>query len=128
METGVQILIVGNLAMKQLDIHYEGEITPIFIDGLLSEIRSAIHDLENHPRDIAWQAGLDEPISKWEKCKSNWLETLKYAALRCVAIQIKFEHNCQDHRSDEDRRCIDITLCVLRDFESAKLKNFIMEK
>ena len=31
------------------------------------------------------------------------------------------------HREDEDHKCIDITLCILRDFEHAKSKDFINE-
>ena len=100
---------------KKPDLHYEGELTKEFIDDLLSKIRVAIHYLEN-------KQGSED----WENCKYNWLESLKYAALRCVTIQIKLDKNIV-HREDEDHKCIDITLCILRDFEHAKSKDFINE-
>ena len=108
---------------KQPDIHYEGEITVEFIDDLLSKIRVAVHFLENQEIHLP-----QRDQTRWEDCKYNWLEILKYAAIRCVAIQVKLEHGMESHRADEDHKCIDITLCVLRDFENAKLKNFIISE
>lgn len=42
----------------------------------------------------------------------------------CTAILTKLDFDMQEHRTDEDRKCLSITLCILRDFDEAKALNF----
>jgi hypothetical protein len=101
---------------KQPDLHHEGPLTVEFVEGLSHRLAQAIADMKAFvPPDA-------DP--GWEICKRNWLNSFEYAGLRCAAILTKLEFGFQEHRQEEDHKCIDITLCILRDFDEAKALNF----
>lgn len=104
--------------LKQPDIHYLGELTEEYVNDLTGRINVALVEIES----------LSINDKDWNRCKNSWIESLKYAGLRCVAIGIKAKYGMTAHREDEDRKCIDITLSILRDLEEAKLKNFLREE
>jgi hypothetical protein len=101
--------------LKQPDLHHEGELTAEFVVDLLAKIKVALDQLilfEPPDMDV-----------EWILCKANWAESLRYAGLRCAAIASKLECGVV-YQPEDDRKCIDITLCILRDFEEAKAKGF----
>jgi len=102
--------------MRQPDLHYDGPLTKEFITGLQDRILQAIRDMKAFvPPDS--DAG-------WEVCRRNWVNSFEYAGLRCAAILTKLDFDLQEYKAEEDHKCIDITLCILRDFEEAKALNF----
>lgn len=102
----------------QPDLHHEGPLTKELIHDLQDKILSAIREVK------AFVPPDNEPIQdEWEWCKDNWVNALEYAGLRCAAILTKLDFNIE-HRQDEDHKCVDITLCILRDFENAKALGF----
>lgn len=100
---------------KEPDLHHEGPLTTDLVHDLLTKIKVALDEIVKfNPPDLDVE---------WVICKANWAESLRYAGLRCAAIVTKLEHGFT-HDADSDRKCIDITLCILRDFEAAKIKGF----
>jgi hypothetical protein len=112
---------MSNLA--QPDIHYTEPLTEEFIRGLMDEILTTINELKTievlHMNRLAQR--------EWELCRQAWEDNLRYAGIRCAAIVTKLITGCADHRADEDRKCIDITLCILRDYKVAKQNNFVQK-
>jgi uncharacterized protein (DUF433 family) len=100
----------------QPDLHHEGPLTLELIEGLLEKLIAAHREL------IDFRPTSD-PYRNWEDCKNNWFESLHQARLRCAAIIAKLKIGI-DYRSEEDHKCVDIMLCILRDFEFAKSVGF----
>lgn len=92
----------------QPDLHYDGPITLEYLSDLKGKIQTAIKELKN--------INLSD-TEEWFACQEDWLDSLHRALRECSDIQVEnlFEY---------DRKRIDITLCVLRDFEEAKSFNF----
>ena len=70
--------------------------------------------------------GEDDELD-WELCRWNWTRQVEYALMRLAAISTKLEFGMESHREDEDRKCIDIMLCIIRDYEQAKAARFLKE-
>ena len=104
---------------RQPDLHHEGPLTTGLIKGLLDKLKIAVDETTAF-----------EPVkdSDWEICQSNWERELRYAGMRMAAIYAKLSNGIDDFRADDDRKCVDITLCILRDFEVAKSKGFIRDE
>lgn len=105
--------------MKQPDLHHEGPLTVELVSGLMDKLKLASDEIAA----IEFPADEYENNLLWAISKSKWLEILQYAGIRCAAIVTKLELDIE-HRLDEDHKCIDITLCILRDYEAAKSKGF----
>jgi len=103
--------------MNQPNLHHEGPLTVELVSGLMNKAKLAMDEI------IAFEPP-DEDI-EWVICKGNWAKQLQYAGIRCAAILTKLEMNIE-HRLKEDHKCIDITLCILRDYEAAKAKNWTL--
>lgn len=104
--------------MFQPDLHHEGPLTVELIHDLQDKILTAIREVKS------FNPASNEVIQdEWEWCRDNWVNALEYAGLRCAAILVKLERNIQ-HREEDDHKCIDITLCILRDFENTKTLGF----
>lgn len=103
----------------QPNIHYDGPLTQEYIQDLLDKLSVALTDVrEFKPTDLP--DNLSQP--EWIWCQANWIDTLQYAGLRCASISTKMPFT---ELNDDDRKCIDITLCILRDFAEAKSLKFL---
>lgn len=104
--------------MLQPDLHHEGPVTSKVVDDLLKKLETALNEIKEY------EPVFDETFSpqEWSLCKANWAEVISYAGLRCSTIFAKAKHEVEI--SEDDRKCIDITLCILRDFDDAKEKQF----
>jgi len=104
----------------QPDIHYDGKITTEFILDLIQKLKTALGAINRH--DYSFMQENDFRKIDWLICRSKWQEILQYAETRCAAILLKIENEYQS--SEYDHKCVDITLCILRDFDFAKSQDF----
>lgn len=102
--------------MNQPDLHHEGSLTIELVSELMNKLKVALDDV------VAFVP--PDADVEWVFCKRNWAEKLLDAGLRCAAILIKLEHKIE-HRLKDDHKSVDITLCILRDYEAAKAKGFV---
>ena len=106
--------------MNQPDLHHEGPLTIELVNGIMDKLKVAMDEITAYtPSD----ARLGDTDYEWENCKSNWTQTFQYAGIRCAAILTKLECDVE-YRLEDDHKCIDIALCILRDFEAAKANGF----
>lgn len=101
--------------MNQPDLHHEGPLTVELVRGLMDKLKVALDEI------VAFVPP-DADI-EWVFCKNNWAKALQYAGIRCAAILTKLECNIE-YRLEDDHKSIDITLCILRDYEAAKARGF----
>lgn len=99
----------------QPDIHYDGPITLEYTTDLIAKLNSAIQHIKS----------CDFPDLTWIVCKQDWIQTVQEALVRCDVIKLKIKENF--NLSESDRKCIDISLCILRDFHLASSTDFLHE-
>ena len=119
----MQHLNLGDTDVAKPDLHHEGPLTLDLIDGLLNQLKTAQHEItEFNPPSLSEGDWIMD--DEWILCKAAWLKNIKYAGMRMAAIHAKLSVGIGDYRAEDDRKCVDITLCILRDFEEAKSKGF----
>lgn len=102
--------------MKQPDVHHEGPVTAETVQGIMDRLTANIADVKAYqPPDEDFAAG-------WSVCQNNWVEAMQYAGLRMAAIHTKMEFDFET--TDADRKCVDIALSILRDYDTAKAVGF----
>lgn len=100
--------------LAQPDLNFEGEITSEAVkemDGKLEAIEKDMQERKSGSQD-------------WQFCRMNWLSQIGYARLRLHAIVAKLKYGVESHRAEEDRKCMSIMLCILRDYEVARKIDF----
>lgn len=105
--------------LRQPDLHHEGPITEEFVQDLISKLGVCTQEVLEFVPDHS-----DMVLGEWVSCQANWVDQLLYAEQRCNTVLLKVKHQNKE-KPEDDRKVIDITLCILRDFAEAKSLNFI---
>lgn len=106
---------------RQPDLHHEGPITSEVVSELIQKLKTAYEEVRDFKPEID---NIPHP-AEWVYCQANWMESLEYAGLRCNTVLMKITHNKE--ADADDRKCVDISLCILRDFADAKQQNFVQK-
>lgn len=105
--------------LMQPDLHHEGPITEELVTDLIFKLETATKEILEYSLPEA-----QDISSEWVYCQANWIEQLQYAVQRCETVLLKVQ-NQNKEKPEDDRKVIDITLCILRDFANSKSKNFL---
>lgn len=112
------------MEIRQPDLHYEGPLTAEAVGEIQKRLEACFEEVKTMPA-VCPQCG--EICEGWLTCVRNWHNTLRYACLRLVAIKINLEYGLEAEggRWPDVHKCLDISLCIERDYKEAKAKNFI---
>jgi hypothetical protein len=102
---------------QQPDIHYDGPLTTEYTDRLGEALVACIKKL---PEKLAYKDKGQE--FAWQICRQNWEEQLGYSVRRLAQVHTNMVGGLPV--TDDDRKVVDICLCMERDFNLAVEKNF----